>query len=62
MGWKEAVSATWVHEKSLSSDVITEYEKGLSIVVNVHEVAQGGQTSITTSVDVGPPRKRSRIE
>ena len=59
------MSATWVHEKSLSLDVIAEYEKGLSTVVNVHKVSQGGQTSITASVDVGanePPRKKSKTD
>ena len=36
------MSATWVYEKSLSSDVISEYDKGLSTVVNIHEISQGG--------------------
>ena len=35
------MSATWVHEKSLSMDVIAEYEKGVSMVV---ESSLGGQT------------------
>ena len=51
--------------KSLSSDVIAEYEKGISTVVNVQEVSQGGQTSITASVDASadkPPRKKSKTE
>ena len=59
------MSATWVHEKSLSSDVISEYDKGLSTVVNIHEISQGGQKSITASVDVDAnelPRKKSRTE
>ena len=58
------MSATWVHEKSLSSDVISEYDKGLSTVVNIHEIFQG-QKSITATVDVDAnelPQKRSRTE
>ena len=46
-------------------DIIAEYEKGLSTVVNVHKVSQGGQTSITAFVVVGanePPRKKSKTD
>lgn len=61
---EEAVSATWVHEKSLSMDVIDEYEKGVSMVVKIQESSLGGQTSLT-AVDVNddrPQRKMSRTE
>ena len=64
---KEAVSATWVHEKSLSLEVIAEYEKGVSMAVTTEESCLGGQISVTAAVDVHvgedePQRKKPKTE
>lgn len=62
---KEDVSATWVHEKSLSLEVIAEYEKGASMAVTIEKSCIGGQTSVTAAVDVGedePQRKKPKTE
>lgn len=62
---KEDVSATWVHERSLSLDVISEYEKGIATEINVQESSRGGQTSVTAVVDRKedtPPSKKSKTE
>ena len=45
------MSASWVHEKSLPTAVIKEYEEGVEVQVSVEKTSQCSQVSFTASVE-----------
>ena len=48
---KEDVSASWVHEKSLPTAVIREFEEGVEMEVSVEKTSRCSQVSFTASVE-----------
>ena len=67
VGKDDVVSASWVHQASLSTEVIELYEKGVEVAVRVHKYCQGRQVNGTANVEhekaeAAPSAKRPRID
>ena len=47
---KETVSASWVHERSLTPTIIQEFEEGVKVQVNIEKNPHCSQLTFTASV------------
>ena len=67
---KETVSASWVHERSLPSQIIKEFEDGVKVQVNIENNSHCSQSTFTASVSAVegtphaelPPTKRKKVD